>query len=77
MKQAGLGAEFERLIEHHYHQLKSALVLAAFRRYLDMSDSLKAADDKWRIANPEKAAQIPFDALGPELGDVLTPYLEE
>ncbi|MGA8696785.1 MAG: hypothetical protein WB689_23695 [Xanthobacteraceae bacterium] len=77
MKQAGLGAEFECLIEQHYNRLKSALVLAAFQRFLDMTDILKAADDKWRAANPEKAAQIPFDALGPELGDVLIPYLEE
>jgi hypothetical protein len=77
MKQAGLGAEFECLIEQHYNQLKSALILAAFQRFLDLADILKAADDKWRTANPEKAAQIPFDALDPELGDVLTPYLEE
>jgi hypothetical protein len=77
MKQAGLGLEFERLIEQHYNQLKSALVLAAFQRFLDIADGLKAADDKWRSANPEKAAQIPFNALDPELGDVLTPYLEE
>ena len=77
MQQAGLGAEFECLIEQHYNRLKSALVLAAFQRFLDMADILKAADDNWRTANPEKAAQIPFDALGPELGDVVTPYLEE
>jgi hypothetical protein len=77
MKQAGLGAEFDCLIERHYSQLKSVLALAAFQRFLDMADTLRAADDKWRAVNPEKAAQIPFDALGPELGDVLTPYLEE
>lgn len=76
-KQAGVGAEFERLIEHHYDQLKSSLVLAAFQRFLDMADILKEADDQWRAANPEKAAQIPFDALGRELGDVLAPYLKD
>jgi hypothetical protein len=75
-KQAGIEAEFERLIEHHYAQFKSRLVLAAFQRLLDMTDTLKKADDQWRAANPEKAAQIPSDALGPELGDLLAPYLK-
>ena len=76
-KEAGVGAEIERLIEHHYDQLKSSLVLAAFQRLLDMTDILKEADDQWRANNPEKAAQIPFDTLGPELGDVLAPYLKD
>jgi hypothetical protein len=44
-KEAGVGAEIERLIEHHYDQLKSSLVLAAFQRLLDMTDILKEADD--------------------------------
>jgi inhibitor of KinA sporulation pathway (predicted exonuclease) len=76
MNQADVGAEFERLIEHHYEHFKSSLVLTAFGRLLDMTDTLKKADDKWRVANPEKAAQIPFDAFGPELGDLLAPYLK-
>jgi hypothetical protein len=75
-KQAGVEAEFERLIEHQYAQFKSRLVQAAFDRLLDMTDTLKKADDQWRAANPEKAAQVPFDALGSELADLLAPYLK-
>ena len=56
---------------------KSLLVLAAFQKFLDTADILKEADDQWRANNPAKAAQIPFDALGPELGDVLAPYLKD
>jgi hypothetical protein len=76
-KQAGMEAQFERLIEHHYEQFKSRSVLAAFNRLLDMTDTLKKADDQWRADNPEKAAQIPFDALGSELGDLLAPYIKK
>jgi hypothetical protein len=75
-KQASAGAEFERLIEHHYIQWKSNVVLAAFQRFLDIADLLKEADDKWRAANPKMAAEIPFDCLGPELGDLVAPYLK-
>jgi hypothetical protein len=74
--QAGMSAEFAHLIEHHYEKFKSSVVLAAFQKFLDLADTLKAADDKWRTVNPEKAAEIPFDALGPELGDLLAPYLK-
>jgi hypothetical protein len=63
--QAGMGAEIEDLIEHHYEKFKSRVALAAFQKFLDLADTLKAADDKWRAANPEKAAEIPVDAIGP------------
>jgi hypothetical protein len=62
-KQAGIGAEFERLIEHHYEQFKSSLVLAAYQRLFDITDTLKEADDQWRAANPEKAAQIAISVV--------------
>ena len=76
--QAGAGSVFvfEQLMEHHYESFKSSAVLAAFQRFLDLIDTLKAADDEWRAAYPEKAAKIPFDYLGPELGDLLEPYLK-
>ena len=38
-------------------------MLTAFQGLLDMTDTLKEADDRWRAANPAKAARIPFDAL--------------
>jgi hypothetical protein len=72
----GVGSEIERLIEHHYDQLKSSLALAAFQRLLDMADTVKEADDQWRAANPEKAANIPLNLFGPELGDLLAPYVK-
>ena len=75
-KQAGTEAQFDRLIEHHYEQFKSSLVRAAFQRLLDMTDTLKKADDQWRAANPEKAARIPADAFGSELVVLLAPYLK-
>src|SRR5262249_39620391 len=46
--EAGVSAEIERLIEHHYNQLKDAMAAAAFQRLLDMTDFLKEADDRWR-----------------------------
>jgi hypothetical protein len=72
----GVSSEIERLIEHHFNQFKSNIALAGLQRFLDMTDFLKEADDKWRATNPDKAAQFPFDTLGPELGDVLAPYLK-
>jgi len=71
-KQVGAGQ-----IELHYNQFKSASVVAAFQKLLDMTDALKEADDKWRAANPEKAAQIPFDTFSSELSDALAPYLKK
>jgi hypothetical protein len=76
LNEAGVGPVFEQLMEHHYESFKSSAVLAAFQKFLDLTDTLKAADDEWRAAYPEKAAKIPFDYLGPELGDLLTPYLK-
>jgi len=70
-KQAGVTAEFERLIQHHLDQFKSKLVRAAFQNLLNRVDALKEADDKWRAANPGKAAQMPFDSLDAELTDLV------
>ncbi len=75
-QQLGAIPEFEDLIEHKYAAFKSSVVLAAFQKLLDLTDMLKAADDKWRAANPEKAGNIPVDLLGSELADVLHPYLK-
>jgi hypothetical protein len=74
--QAGMGSEFELLIEHHYESFKSSAVLAAFQKLLDLTDTLKVADDEWRAAYPKKADEIPFDTFGPELGDALAPYVK-
>jgi hypothetical protein len=41
-----------------------------------MVDDLKMADDCWRDANPNKAAEVPVDAFGSELADLTLPYLK-
>jgi hypothetical protein len=63
-----LSAEFERLVGHHYIKLKTECVTAVMRRYAE--DAIKRADDKWRFANPEKAALVDPDAGNAELGAV-------
>jgi len=42
-----------------------------------MTESLKEADNHWRAANPERAAEIGVDALGDELAAALRPYLRQ
>lgn len=77
MAQIGATPEFERLLQHHCDTLKTKLALAAFQRLLDMTESLKEADNQWRAANPERAAEIGVDALGDELAAALRPYLTQ
>jgi hypothetical protein len=68
------GTEIEILIDHHFNQFKSALASAAYQHLLDMTDFLREADDGWRTANPEKAAQIPPDAFCSELAEALQAF---
>jgi hypothetical protein len=74
--QGGVSAEIERLIEYHYNEYKTVVALTAFQKLLDMTDTLKEADDRWRAVHPDKAAHFGLDALGPELGDAIEPYLK-
>jgi hypothetical protein len=65
----------ECLIEYKYQQFKRSIAVAAYLHVIDRADDIKAKDDEWRAANPEKAALMPFDYAAAEITDVMRPYL--
>jgi hypothetical protein len=48
-------------VPRHRPSYSQELTAAGLQMFLDMVDRLKVADDRWRAANPEKAARFPPD----------------
>jgi hypothetical protein len=57
----GLRAEFNQLVNDRVETFISNLTSDSLQMFLDLADDLKAADDRWRAAHPEKSAQFPPD----------------
>ena len=57
----GMRVHFQRLIDHRIETFTTNLTTAGLQMFLGMADRLEEADDRWRAANPEKAAQFPPD----------------
>ena len=59
--QIGNREQFNELINNRVENYMSKLKTDGVQMLLDLVVSLKAADDRWRAANPEKSAQFPPD----------------
>jgi hypothetical protein len=58
----GLGEDIQYLIDATIGKFHERLLLTGLQAFIDRADDLKAADIKWRQANPELAAQFPEPA---------------
>jgi hypothetical protein len=56
-----IGNQFRKLIDKTISDFQNRLTMSGIQAFLDRADDLKAADIKWRRANPERAAQFPID----------------
>jgi hypothetical protein len=56
-----IGAQFRLLIDKTIRDFQDRLTMSGIQAFLDRADDLKAADIKWRRANPERAAQFPTE----------------
>lgn len=56
-----MGGQFRRSIDKTIKDFQDRLTMTGLQAFLDRADDLKAADIKWRRANPAPAAQFPID----------------
>jgi hypothetical protein len=54
-------SDFQKLIDTTIGSFQDRLTMTGLQAFIDRADDLKVADDKWRKANPERAAQFPAD----------------
>jgi hypothetical protein len=61
LDEVGMGVHFKKLVDHRVHNFMMNLKTAGLQIFLDSADRLREADDRWRAANPGKAAEFPVD----------------